>query len=154
MVSLQRILLPVDFSAGSRVALDEAMLFAEHFSARIEVLHVWGLPPAIRGDLMVWLEGSGGAPVNQVIEEQVQAEMSAFLSHLPTDQRARVSERIESGDPVVNILELARSGAYDLIVLGTHGRTGFGHVLLGSVAQRVVREAPCPVLTVRLPPRA
>ena len=75
--------------------------------------------------------------------------MDAFLADLPADARARIKVRLEGGDPVDTILSVARSEPFDLLVLGTHGRRGLSHLLIGSVAEKVVRQSTCPVLTVR-----
>jgi nucleotide-binding universal stress UspA family protein len=77
--------------------------------------------------------------------------MLEFLRDVPEQSRKRVRARMDHGDTVGTILQAATSGAYDLVVMGTHGRTGLSAILMGSVAEKVVREAPCPVMTVRLP---
>jgi nucleotide-binding universal stress UspA family protein len=69
------------------------------------------------------------------------------------DQQIRAERRLEEGDPVTHILRVARETSCDLIVMGTHGRTGLGRLVMGSVAEQVVRKALCPVLTVKMPQR-
>jgi nucleotide-binding universal stress UspA family protein len=81
--------------------------------------------------------------------EDAQTELSAFLDTLDALQRSKFSTSLDVGSPRVCILDHAKRGGYDLIVMGTHGRTGRAHSLAGSVAESVVRTAPCPVLTVR-----
>jgi nucleotide-binding universal stress UspA family protein len=151
MPTITRILAPVDFSPGSKAALDHALLFADRFGAKITVLHVWEVPQTLRPDLMVWLEGSDRQPVESILSRQTGEEMQTFLGHLPAELRARLEPRSEQGNPVRTILHIAEKENFDLLVLGTHGRTGLAHMVMGSVAERVVRQAPCPVLTVRLP---
>jgi universal stress protein A len=151
MPKISRILAPVDFSAGSGAALAYALFFADRFGAEVEVLHVWEVPQTLRPDLMVWLEGAERQPLETILGEQAQREMAEFLDALAPEVRARVKPRTEQGNTVKTILHLAEREHFDLLVLGTHGRTGLMHVLMGSVAERVVRQAVCPVLTVRSP---
>jgi nucleotide-binding universal stress UspA family protein len=150
MSTITRVLAPVDFSAGSKAALDWALTFADRFKAQLQILHVWDVPVAMRPDLMVWFEGGDQQPLESVILRQATEEMAGFLAELPESSRARVDARIERGSPVHTILNIAKSEGFDLLVMGTHGRTGLGHVLMGSVTERVIRQAPCPVLTVRI----
>lgn len=150
MFNLSRILVPVDFSACSRAALDYAAFVARKFSATIDVLHVWEPPRPL------WWEGM--YPVDVIGEQRTLVafessragrEMKAFLAHLEEDEGLCTRGRLESGDPYRTILAVARDDRYDLIVMGTHGRTGMSHLILGSLAEAVVRRAPCPVVTVR-----
>ena len=146
MSKYKRILVPVDFSNCSRAALDLAALIAEANEATIEVLHVWAQPPLKDARVAVHHAGDVSGTLHQ-LGVAAEKEMAAFLE---CAEHARVSVgRVESGDPTRRILALAAEG-YDLIVLGTHGRTGLSHLLLGSVAEKVSRGAPCPVVTVRL----
>jgi nucleotide-binding universal stress UspA family protein len=78
----------------------------------------------------------------------VRAVFDDYVQGLPDDLRDRVNPRLEFGEPVARILEIAEAGDYDLMVVGTHGRTGVPRLLLGSVAERVIARAPCPVLAV------
>jgi nucleotide-binding universal stress UspA family protein len=150
MHRITKILAPVDFSESSRAALDRALVFAESFNAPIEVLHVWEVPQTVRPDLLVWMEGSDGKPVGEIVADEATRQMDEFLARLSPEQRARVKARLVDGDPVDTILELAKSERFDLIVMGTHGRRGLSHLLIGSVAEKVVRQSSCPVLTVRV----
>jgi universal stress protein A len=146
-MDISRILAPVDFSDCSRASLEDALVFAERFGAELEVLHVWELPRNVRPDLMVWMEGRDGQNVGDVVRDQAEADLAAFLGTL--SGKAKLSTRVEGGDPVDRIVHRAAEGKFDLLVLGTHGRTGVQHLVMGSVAEKVVRRAPCPVLTVR-----
>jgi nucleotide-binding universal stress UspA family protein len=150
MANITRILAPVDFSSGSKVALDYALVFADRFNAKLTLLHVWDVPQTLRPDLMVWLEGSDRQPVANIVSRQAEEEMNAFLGQLPEAARSRIEPRNEQGETVRTILHVAKEERFDLLVLGTHGRSGIAHVLMGSVAERVVRQATCPVLTVRI----
>jgi nucleotide-binding universal stress UspA family protein len=148
-MSLNKILVPTDLSeAGTRV-LAEARIFAAAFSATIDLMYVW-TPPALAAPESV-LTGVGVA--EQPLLEWLRANASEMLSKFESDARSAGIPVRESfcdlGDPATAIVERAASGGYDLLVLGTQGRTGLSHVLMGSVAEKVVRRAPCPVLTVR-----
>jgi len=149
MPSLKNILVPTDLSPCSTRALAQAHEFALTFGASIDLLYVWS-PPA----LVAPESALTGVGVNQQpLLEWIRANASAGLTKFEADAKLAGidvhSSLCESGDPASTILERAAAGKYDLLVLGTHGRTGLSHVILGSVAEKVVRRAPCPVLTVR-----
>lgn len=142
---LQTILVPVDFSSFSSKALDYAVAFARQFGATIVLVHV--VEP------MVYPENYMAVPtVNEDINGSL---MKAAEEKLAAARKAIDSDRVKGvtrlGRPYVEIVEVAKEEEADLIILATHGHTGFKHVLLGSTAERVVRHAPCPVLTVRNP---
>lgn len=151
MLQIARILVPVDFSPASKAALDAALTFAELFDAKIEALHVWELPVYVRPDLMVWKEGSEDhrKPMKDVAQAQASEHMDKFLLAVPAERRGCITEHLVSGAPVDVILDLIEREGFDLVVMGTHGRTGLSRWLLGSVAERVTRGATRPVLTVR-----
>jgi nucleotide-binding universal stress UspA family protein len=149
MFNISKILVPVDFSECSRAALSHALSLAEQHGATIEALHVAEVP-SLRGELRVATE-SGTTSFREYALGAAQIELAGFLSGLSSAERARISSRVEVGRPRERILDRAEHERYDLIVMGTHGRTGRAHLLAGSVAESVVRSAPCPVLTVRGP---
>jgi universal stress protein A len=149
MLSIKKILTPVDFSSCSRAALDHALVFAERFGAKVDVLHVWDVPPSVRSDMLFVADGNDSEPAESVVSSAAGREMNGFLHGLPADKKGLVHVRMEHGDAVPTILEVAASGGYDLVVMGTHGRTGLSALLMGSVAEKVVRQATCPVMTVR-----
>lgn len=144
MLKLQRILLPTDFSDASLQAGEYACELASRFGAAVDVLYVLESPAVAMP--------SPGAPLPEVLlaewhrhgDSQLKEWMAAELGQLP-----RVERVLKEGTPYVEIVRYAKEQNADLIVLGTHGRSGLAHALLGSVAERVVRKAPCPVLTVR-----
>jgi nucleotide-binding universal stress UspA family protein len=145
MTQVRRILVPVDFSELSKKALDYAYYFAHRFDAKIDVLHVWK-PTEYTGDAMVKLTRSEPElTLSTFLRNHADLQMTDFLKDVPHSNRM-----LESGDPAQVIAKVAREGGYDLIVMGTHGRTGLSHVMMGSVAEKVVRLAPCPVLTYRV----
>ena len=148
-VEFKRILHPTDFSELSLHALKYARELAETFSAQLYCLHV------IDESYQYWSAmGPEMAPVTPPVEDltsMAQGQMERFADeHLVGMKFAPISA-VVSGKPFAEIARYARENSIDLIVLATHGRGGLTHVLLGSTAEKVVRKAPCPVLTVRDP---
>lgn len=142
---LQHILVPYDFSEGAKVALQHAIAHARQFRANLTLLHVVHLP--FRGVSL-------GAGEPHAMEGMLLAEATKQLTALTqelTQQCLTAKSMVRPGFPALEIVEVARQEPTDLIVMGTHGRTGFKHTVLGSVAENVVRHAPCPVLVVRQP---
>jgi universal stress protein A len=146
---MKRILVPVDFSDASQKALEHAAELARAFGATIDILHVWEAPRYLPPELVI----AGPSP-QQTLAELSRARAETELKELVQNAGAVASligqVRNEEGIPAAKIVEVAATG-YDLIVMGSHGRTGFRHLLLGSVAERVVRHAKTSVLSVRVP---
>jgi len=142
MVSIQRILCPVDFSEASEHAAAHALALARAFHASITALHVRGRLPVSVYDLRSTSEG-----VDE-LERLRQDTRQCFAQGADVP----VETLVEIGQPDRHILRRAGALGADLIVMGTHGTSGFEHLMLGSVTERVLRAAACPVLTV--PPRA
>jgi nucleotide-binding universal stress UspA family protein len=149
-MTMTRILVPVDFEETSKAALAYASTLAERFGAALSLVHVFDdvyadasytpdvyapLPPAVRERVI------------RELQEKLADLLPAIGGH---DNRAEVIV----GTPAKGIVEYAGTHGVDLIVMGTHGRRGLSHALLGSVAERVLRTAPCPVLTIRKPAAA
>lgn len=149
MLEIHKILVPVDFSECSRAALESAVALAERFEASIDVLHVWEPPHLVGPEFLIRERGEEGHPLRDIALERAHQEMDRFLSPFPNRETFHV--RYESGKPFKTITALARDEHYDAIVMGTHGRSGLPHMLIGSVAEKVVRTAACPVVTVRQP---
>lgn len=146
MIELKRILFPTDFSEYSQAAAGYACAVAEKFDAELHVLHVLQ-------DLVAMVPEPGLAfpPPGDYMDELKQSAEQA-LEKVPDPDWAKgrnVVREIRQGPPFVEVVRYARDNEMDLVVMGTHGRSGLAHVLLGSVAEKVVRKAPCPVLTVR-----
>jgi nucleotide-binding universal stress UspA family protein len=145
-VQLKRILLPTDFSPYSRVATKYACALAEKFGAELHLLHVF---EEYTGSS--YAPGVPLPPPRSQIEERKQEVAEALVELIDPAWRAqyRIVRATREGHPFVEIIRYVKDHAIDLIVMGTHGRTGISHLLMGSVAENVVRKALCPVLTVR-----
>jgi len=148
MVKLQNILCPTDFSDLSVGALKYAALLAEKFKASLHVLHV------VDQAYQYWMAmGPESIPVGPTVEEMIgtaKKQMEEFIAqHVPKSLKA--TTEIISGRPVLEIIRVAKERNSDLIVIGTHGRGALKQILLGSVADKVIHKAPCPVLSVREP---
>jgi nucleotide-binding universal stress UspA family protein len=135
MATIQRILAAVDLSSCSRAALEFACSLARTCNASVEVLFVHG-------------STEGGAFNEPAVSNQ---ELHAFVKSVAATTSVPLSERVEGGDARERIVAVAQESGFDVIVLGTHGRTGRARSLAGSVAECVVRTASCPVITVREP---
>lgn len=149
MLNWKTILIPTDFSEGSRQALRIASELAQTHSAKLHILHVTELPPGLDTGTMI-APSPGGIPVTIVdfAREQAVAWMNQDRERfVASGIDTEVS--IEVGSVVDTVLDTAERLGADLIVVGTHGRTGFAHFVLGSVAERIVRRSAVPVLTVR-----
>lgn len=151
MLACQKILVPTDLSNCSTRALSEAHTFARQFSASLDLLYVWTMPRLITPEALISGLGINEQPLQDWLGNSAR-ELLAQFEHNARAAGIEVARSFcEPGDPATTIIERATQGNYDLLVLGTHGRTGLAHAVLGSVAEKVVRRAPCPVLTVRAP---
>ena len=147
-----QILVPTDFSPPSDAALEYARILAAKFGASLHLLHVVDDPTA-ESDFVA----DGFAPTTEDIRDALLTQARARLAHV-----MNVADRVHFhgtadavvGMPAPTIVDYAAATGSSLIVMGTHGRTGLAHLLMGSVAEHVVRTAPCPVLTVRQPTEA
>jgi nucleotide-binding universal stress UspA family protein len=142
MLALKTILHPTDFSPRSEYAFRLACSLARDHGARVVVLHVATPPPAVSYGEMI-LDADTAAQVEQLWETLRRIKSP--------DPAVALEHRLEEGFAASEILRVADEIHCDLIVLGTHGRTGLGRLLMGSVAEQVVRKAQCPVLTVKGP---
>ncbi|MBI5773053.1 MAG: universal stress protein [Verrucomicrobia bacterium] len=137
----RRILVPVDFSKSSLAALQHALALAQRYDAQLLVLHA--LEP-LHADMLI--------DVTQAQRDARAAAHERLTKLADATKRVwpRTGRELRTGHPVAIVTAMAKRMNADLIVMGTHGRTGFKRALMGSVAERVVRHAPCPVLTVAL----
>lgn len=141
MLPIHTILHPTDYSERAEYAFRLACALAKDHGARLVVLHV-AIPPTI-----VYGEGVV-PPVPPDNDEHLWAKLEKVHSPIPN---VVVERQLEQGEPIEEILRVAGDVHADMIVMGTHGRTGLRRLLMGSVAEQVVRKASCPVLTVKTP---
>ena len=145
MLPIRTILHPTDFSDRSAEAFRLACSLARDCDGLLIVLHVLERPLIVYGGVAMAPPAPAPSPEErQSIQEQLHQIQ-------PPDPGIRIEHLYEEGDPATAILQIARERECDLIVMGTHGRTGLSHLLMGSVAEKVLRKAPCPVLTVKTP---
>ena len=140
-MKVQHILVPVDFSPDAEQALDNAIALGQMFQARLSLLHVISLPVTTEINLSAY---------SKELEHSARQQMEAYQRRV-THAGLQSETQVMHGDPFRSIIQAATDQPIDLIIMGTHGRTGIPHLLIGSVAERVVRLAPCPVLVTRCP---
>jgi universal stress protein A len=146
MIALKTILVPTDFSDTSDQALRYGKALAQAFGASLHVLHVVQEPFA-----QPWAVEAYGFSLATLQEEWMKEANQRLEAALTPEERTALKATLTAqlGHPFLEILRYAKAQDVDLIVMGTHGRGPLGHVVMGSVAERIVRKAPCPVLTVR-----
>ncbi len=145
-IEIRRILVPLDFSDQAPLVLDWAAHLAKQHGSRVVLLHAYHLP--------VEFQQLEGAYLPPDFWSNVKVEAEQSLSRYAEDLERRgiqVESVVREGYPATVIIDEAASLPVDLIVIGTHGLSGLKHLLLGSIAERVVQRAPCPVLTVKTP---
>jgi nucleotide-binding universal stress UspA family protein len=148
-MAIERILIGTDFSPCARGALDFALELAQKQGARISMLHAWNAPPivsAVDAPPLIEMPGLPGVTLTEYVHDDAERALTKLVEEVRARAPALESQLL-LGDPRNVIVEA--SSRYDLVVLGTHGRGGLARMLLGSVADYVVRHAQCPVLTVR-----
>jgi len=146
MLQLRRILCPTDFSEAARRAFDLAIPLAEAFNAELYVVHVVPAIPYLEPRPTYHFDVP---EYERLLREDAERAMAALVNGLQT--RVAVHPIIAHGDVAEQILRTAEEKDVDLIVIATHGRTGWQHLVFGSIAEKIVRLARCPVLTVRQP---
>jgi nucleotide-binding universal stress UspA family protein len=142
---LDLILVPTDFSGLSCEAFSWAALLTKEFKAKIVIVHVISTKDALD------MTAQPGNPWERVLEREDNAMIESFRSCLQSDfgQTVETQTLVEVGPAAEKIIEAAKDKDADMIVMATHGRTGLSHALMGSVAEKVVRQSLCPVLTIR-----
>jgi len=147
MKPFERILVPVDFSAYSAEAVHIAADLARRYDAALTLLHVY--------DPLAYALPDGFTPFPPVHSERLlealEDQLASVKAHAIESGAPRVGTKLLHGTVAGQITEQAAHGEFDLVVMGTHGRTGVKHLVLGSIAENVVRTAACPVLTVKKP---
>ncbi len=146
MINIKNILCPIDYSIYSEMALKYAIEFAEKYQAKLYLMHVLDIRVYDMNDPELY-------DVNVIDEETIGKLRERLLKSVNEDTKGRISVEaiVIQGVPFAEIIKASKEYKIDLIVLGTHGRTGLSHAIMGSVAEKVVRKAPCPVLTIRHP---
>lgn len=145
-MQIKNILFPTDFSHGARAAMHNAVSLAQDYHARLILLYVlqdiaiaeWYIPSSISATNLV-----------EDMEKGAWKELETWAAEISA-QVKDVEKMVLRGVPFVEIVKTAKDRKVDMIVIGTHGRTGIDHMLFGSTAEKVLRKAPCPVLTVRI----
>ncbi len=141
MFPIRKILFPTDFSEHSNAAFTVACALARDYGAELLVVHIHRPSQIFAPD---------GIAVAVPAEDPIDLRAKLALVR-PPDSKLNIDHHMAEGDPATEILKVANDKAADLIVMGTHGSTGLSRLLMGSVAESVLRRAPCPVLTVRNP---
>ena len=144
MIAIRTILHPTDFSEASTPAYQFATALARDYGAKLLIMHAWQRSAVVHCR-------AGAIPVTEPEAVQAEAQLKLDAWRAPSRKIAEARLLVE-GDACEAILRVAKNRHCDLIVMGTHGRTGLDRIVLGSVAEQVLRRAPCPVLTVRAPP--
>ena len=144
MFEIRRILCPIDLSETSKPAFEYAVALAAQLGAELELLHVYQLPAYALPE--GGLEILAGLEVE--LENRLQQQLDEFAKH-STEPSVKITTVLVTGVPYVEIIRAAKQRKADLIVIGTHGRTGLAHLLIGSVAERVIRTSEVPVLSIR-----
>ena len=139
----QHALVPVDYSDHSRRALELALTLG----AAVTVVHAWDRPAYVGEQVIHHTDGSRRS-LSELIRENAEREMTEFLAKVSAPAGATYEHRLLSGEPVTVIVAEASRPGYDLLVVGTHGRSGMTKLLLGSVTEKLIRLSPIPVLTV------
>ena len=147
MKPFEKILTAIDFSESSDYAFEYALTLASQFQAELTVMHVINEPVDLQG---FYVPHISFEQLEKEIEEGAEKMMENFCQTKMGDF-TRYTTAVVAGIPYEEILRKAAETGASLIVLGTHGRTGIDHLIFGSTAERVVRSATCPVLTIRLP---
>jgi len=142
-MQIRRILTPTDFSECSRQVVTCAYELAQAVGAKLVLLHVVEDLPSYIG----FIPPGGAAMLLKDLERQACLDLAAMLPEAET-ARVEIARRVVVGSPADKIVRLAAAEQVDLIVIATHGRTGLSHLVMGSVAERVLRTAPCPVMTI------
>jgi len=149
MRQITHLLCAIDFSDESRHALDHALVLAKWYEAKVSAVFVYSPPSPLP-------DASGfafpGVVLDEAYRKALETQLQSWLHAADTRGLPSIDSQVVQGTPADGILETAKQVGADLIVIGTHGFSGFQHLILGSVAERVLRRALCPVLTV--PPRA
>src|SRR5215831_15449660 len=145
-----KILVPVDYSEHSRAVLNYALNLARKLDAEVTAAHVWETKPNVPANLKVKTPDGRTTTAGELIREEALGAMEQFLRSMSLPNGTRISHCILSGAAAEAIVKKAEQGGYELVVMGTQSRKGLGRLVLGSVAERVIKSATMPVLAIPL----
>jgi nucleotide-binding universal stress UspA family protein len=146
-----KILVPVDYSEHSRTVLNFALTLAPPLAGPVTVAHVWETQPQVPERMEVTMPDGTTRKLAELIREEAERAMADFMRTVQVPAGVSVAQCLLSGSPAASIVREAVRGHVDLIVIGTQGRTAAGRLVLGSVAEQVIRTSPIPVLAVPVP---
>jgi nucleotide-binding universal stress UspA family protein len=146
MITLKNILVATDFSEASDAAVAFARQLASAFGSTLHLVHVAG--DILAGGMGLEVYTTDYTSLQRDVEDAAKNQLDAMATQADRDALKVKTVVLTSNAPALTIVSYAKEHAVDLVVVGTHGRGGMAHLFLGSVAERVVRTAPCPVLTV------
>ncbi len=144
-MNVNKILVPVDYSDSGDAAMAYAVLLAKEYDAEMHLMHVYEQPTTFVDS------GFTGAPIPAETSPALLNEEEAKLNRVMPAEGVKFRHSFVVGTPAEALVDYAKDNQIDLVVMGTHGRTGISRLLMGSVAEGVVRNAPCPVLTIKQP---
>lgn len=144
-MNVKNILVPVDYSESGDAAMAYAVSLAREYGAELHLVHVYEQPFAYVD------AGFSGTPMPTEIPPADLKEEEARLDRVTPAKDVKFRRKFIVGAPADDLVDYAKENAIDLVVMGTHGRTGLTRLLMGSVAEGVVRRSPCPVLTIKQP---
>jgi nucleotide-binding universal stress UspA family protein len=147
MRPFSKIIAPVDFSLGSKTSAVYAAALARALRSKVTLFHVYRTPD-LMSSIVPGADNTTDAEGDRMFAKKWLEDLRAKLSQ---DSDVEISVVVNQGSPAQEIVSFSRNSGFDMIVMGTHGQTGLRHLLMGSVAEAVVRRASCPVLTVHLP---
>lgn len=147
MSKIEKILVPIDFSEGSKAAAEYALKLAGQFQASVTFLHIWEYPYYVGNEVMLQVPGQTAQTIIEFAKANAEREMKDFQVNMEKEG-VQVHEVIRGGFIDKEIIDCADKEKFDLIVMGTHGRRGLSRMFLGSVAEKIIRHAHCPVLTI------
>ena len=143
----RRILVPVDYSENSKASVRFAAELAKTLGSTLDVVHVWDKPTYVSDAVMVRRDGQEHCSLAELIRESAERDMTEFLADVALPPTLSLTHRLLSGEPASTLVSELKQGNHDLVIVGTHGRTGLSHMLLGSIAEKLIRLSPVPVLT-------
>ena len=142
----QHVLVPIDYSETSQRALELALSLDDR--TEVTAVHAWDRPAFVHEVMRITHQDGSNRSLSELIHDNAEREMTEFLSRVKTPPGKTFKHQLLSGNPIAAILAEAGKSKYDLLVVGTHGRTGVTKLLLGSVTEKLIRLSPIPVLTV------